>query len=115
MIDPLRGPAAKAMGVAGTLTIGGVRAGQLGAWRVVVSPKSTPEHIQYVLFADGRIGRFYGQAIGAEARAQLIPSAQPTRIGRKKPPTPKPFTLAGRIVEISAKRVVIADGAVVPT
>lgn len=109
----MRGPAAKATGTVGTLTIGGLRAGRLTQWRVVLSPKSTPTNMQYVLFADGAIGRFYGQAIGQQARASLVPSLAPARIGRKKPPTPRPFTLAGRIVEISARRIVIAEAAIV--
>lgn len=106
------GPKLVSTGKAGTLTIGGLRAGRLTAWRVTVSSKSTAEQVQYVLFADGAIGRFFGQTVGGQATANLVPTAAPARIGRKKPPVPKPFVLGGRIVEISPRRVVIAEGEV---
>jgi hypothetical protein len=112
MFDPMRGPAAKAMGTAGEVRIGGLRVGRLIRWRLVVSPKSTPEQLQYVLFGEGPIGRFYGGAIGAEATARVEPAPQPARIGRKKPPTPRPFTLRGTVAEISPRRIVIAEGVI---
>lgn len=104
--DPMRGPPAIAIGTAGTLRIGGLRAGTLTSWRVVTSPTTGKP----TLFGEGRIKSYYTQAIGDEACADLAPSAPPRRIGRPRPKVPKPFTLTGRIVEITAAHITIADG-----
>lgn len=102
----MRGPTAIAQGKTGTLIIGGLRAGVLSEWRVVISPTTGKP----TLFGAGRIGRFYAQAIGGRASVELIPAPVPKRIGRPVPPTPKPFTLIGTIVELSGKHITIASG-----
>lgn len=110
----LPSPTVQASGTNGTVTIAGLRAGALTQWRVVISPKSTPERVWYTLFGEGAIGRFFVGGLGCQARAVLTPSAPPVRIGRKRPPVPKPFALVGKIVEVSARRIVLAEGTTGP-
>ena len=102
----IHSPSAVAHGTAGTLWIGGLRAGQLTAWRIVMSPSTK----QPTLFGTGRIGRYYQQAIGGVARAELTPTPVPRRIGRKAPPTPTPFVLVGTIAELRSTSITISHG-----
>jgi hypothetical protein len=105
MIGP---PATVGQGKAGTLHIGGMRAGILTEWRVVVSPTTK----LFTLFGTGRIGRYYAQAVGGVVRAELTPAPVPKRIGRKTPPTPKPFVLRGIIAELTGRTITISHGEV---
>lgn len=105
-LDPMRGPPAIASGTAGELRIGGMKAGTLTTWRVVISPTTGKP----TLFGAGRMLRFFAQSMGKQAHVALIPAPQPYRIGRPKPKTPKPFVLVGKIVEFSAGRITIAEG-----
>ncbi len=107
--DPMRGPSAIAQGKAGAVRIGGLTAGVLTTWRVVISPTTGKP----TLFGEGRIRRYFTQALGAQVAAELTPAPHPIRIGRPMPPTARPFTLTGRIVEINAGRITIADGDIV--
>ena len=113
-MHPMRGPEAQAVGTAGEVRIGGLRAASLTKWRVVLSPRSTPERVWYTLFGEGTIGRFYAGAVGCRARATLTPSSPPARIGRKKVKAPGPFALEGVIVELSVRQIVIAEGTTGP-
>lgn len=102
----MRGPPAIAQGNTGELRIGGLKAGTLTEWRVVMSPTTGKP----TLFGEGRFLRYYGGSVGMEARADVTPVSPPTRIGRPKPPKAKPFTLTGRVVELTPSRITIADG-----
>jgi hypothetical protein len=104
--DPMRGPSALAQGERGTIRIGGLRAGYLTKWRVVMSPSTK----LFVLFGEGRIGRYYQQAVGTSARAELTPAPIPRRIGRPTPKTPAPFVLQGTIAELTGKTITISNG-----
>jgi hypothetical protein len=104
--DPMRGPSALAQGTSGTLRIGGLRAGYLTKWRVVMSPTTGKP----TLFGEGKIGRYYTQAIGGTARAELTPAPIPRRIGRPTPRTPAPFVLQGTIAELTGKTITISNG-----
>lgn len=104
--DPMRGPATVARGEQGRVFIGGLRAGVLTEWRVVISPTTKKP----TLFGTGRIGRYYQQTIGGMARIELTPAPTPRRIGRPTPPTPRPFVLVGTIAELTSKTITIASG-----
>jgi len=104
--DPLRGPSAMAQGERGTIRIGRLRAGTLTKWRVVISPTTQ----RPTLFGEGRIGRYYMQAVGGTARVELTPAPIPRRIGRSTPPTPRPFVLVGTIAELTGKTITISHG-----
>lgn len=104
--DPMRGPPALAQGTGGTIRIGGLAAGTLGAWRVVSSPTTGKP----TLMGEGRFLRYYGQAVGAQVHVRLTPRPQPARIGRPKPKAARPFTLTGKLVEYSPSRITIAEG-----
>lgn len=106
--DPIRGPSAMVHGKEGSLFIGGLRAGVLTEWRVVMSPSTQKP----TLFGKGRIGRYYIQAVGGQVRAELVPAAIPKRIGRKAPPVLKPFVLIGTIAELTGKTITISHGEV---
>lgn len=125
--DPMRGPAAQAVGSAGIVTIAGLRAGTLSSWRLVLSPTAIRKDASgapilgddgkpipaYTLFGEGSMLRFFRGALGVVVTASLTPSTPPTRIGRPKPKTPRPFTLAGVVAELSARRIVIAAGEII--
>ena len=98
-----------AHGTAGTIRIGGLRAGALTEWRVVLSPTTNKP----TLFGKGRIGRYYAQAVGTTARLELTPTPIPYRIGRKPPPVLNPFVLIGTIAELSSMRITISHGEIV--
>ena len=100
------GPSTAAQGTQGTLWIGGLRAGTLSQWRVVISPSTG----QPTLFGTGRIGRYYAQAVGGIARLELTPTPIPTRIGRKPPPVLRPFVLIGTIAELTSTSITISHG-----
>ncbi len=104
--DPLRGPAALAVGTVGRVRVGGLRAGELTEWRLVTSPATGMP----TLIGRGMFARYYAQALGGEAEAEVTPSPAPHYIGRKKPPTPRPFRLRGTIAEISATTIVLSHG-----
>jgi len=104
--DPMRGPPATSKGTMGVLRIGGLTAGHLTEWRVVISPTTGAP----TLFGEGRIRRYYTQALGEVVQAWLTPAPHPARIGRPKRPPAQPFTLTGRIVEINPGHITIADG-----
>ena len=108
----MHGPAAIAIGSAGEVRIAGLKAGALTQWRLVTSPQAKREDgTPYLtLFAEGRFLRFYRGSVGGRAVLHLTPSPQPARIGRPKPRTPKPFTLVGKVFEISAGRITISEG-----
>ena len=53
------GPPTQAEGKSGTLRIGGIRAGSLTKWRIVLSPATK----RPTLFAEGRIARYYVQGV----------------------------------------------------
>jgi hypothetical protein len=101
-------PATVAQGTHGILFIAGLRAGILTEWRVVVSPSTK----LFTLFGTGKIGRYYMQSVGGAIWAELTPSPVPRRIGRKAPPTPKPFVLVGRIAEMTGRTITISHGEV---
>jgi hypothetical protein len=105
MIGP---PATVGQGKVGTLHIGGMRAGVLTEWRVVVSPTTN----LFTLFGTGRIGRYYMQSVGGTIRADLTPTPIPRRIGRKTLPTPRPFVLRGIIAELTGRTITISHGEV---
>ncbi len=102
----IHGPAAVAEGTQGTLRIGNLRAGVLTKWRVVMSPTTK----RPTLFAEGRIGRYYVQAVGSVARVELTPAPVPRRIGRPAPKALLPFVLIGTIVELTGKSITISNG-----
>lgn len=104
----MNGPSAITRGMGGTIRIGGLRAGRLAAWHVVISPTTGKP----TLFGEGAFLRFYAGAVGMRAQADVMPTATPARIGRKAPPKPKPFTLTGRIAELTARSIVIAEGSI---
>lgn len=104
--DALRGPPAIAQGEAGTLRIGGLRAGAFRSWRVVISPTTGKP----TLFGAGRFAHYYAGAVGVTVEASLTPAPPPTRLGRPKPKTPVPFVLRGRLLELGGGRITIADG-----
>lgn len=104
--DPMRGPGALVQGADGTITIGGLRVGILSSWRVVISPTTGKP----TLMGEGRFKRYFTQAVGIRARAALTPAPRPYRIGRPKPPTPQPFTIEGKLYELTAKTIVISEG-----
>jgi len=104
----MRGPSAMEHGERGTIRIGGLRAGVLTKWRVVMSPTTQ----RPTLFGEGRIGRYYTQAVGGTARVELTPAPLPRRIGRPTPPTPRPFVLVGTIAELTGKTITISHGKV---
>ena len=104
--DPLRGPPAVAQGTEGRVTVGGLTVGTLTAWRVVNSPTTNKP----TLIAEGTFHRYYTQAIGLIARAELTPSARPYRIGRPRPSTPFPMALTGKLFELTAARITISEG-----
>jgi len=123
------GPPAQAIGSAGTIHIAGLRAGSLTSWRMVFSPtakrlgadglpllgddgKPMPA---YTLFGEGTLLRYFRGAIGEPVIAELVPTTTPTRIGRPKPKPMRPFRLAGVVFELTARRIVIASGEIVPT
>lgn len=99
-------PGTAALGTQGAIRIGGLRAGVLTAWRVVMSPSTGKP----TLFGTGRIGRYYAQAVGAQARLELTPTPIPARIGRKAPPVLRPFVLIGTIAELTSKSITISHG-----
>ena len=99
-------PSTAAHGTIGTIWIGGLRAGALGQWRIVISPSTG----QPTLFGTGRIGRYYAQTVGNVARLELTPTPIPTRIGRKPPPVLRPFVLIGTIAELTSKSITISHG-----
>ena len=99
-------PSTAAQGTIGTIWIGGLRAGTLTQWRVVISPSTG----QPTLFGTGRIGRYYAQAAGGIARLELTPTPIPTRIGRKPPPVLRPFVLIGTIAELTSTSITISHG-----
>jgi len=101
-------PATAAHGAHGQLLIGGLRAGVLTEWRIVISPTTNMP----TLFGTGRIGRYYAQAVGGTVRAELTPTPTPYRIGRKRPAAAKPFVLVGRIAELTGKSITISHGTV---
>jgi hypothetical protein len=107
-MPPFTGPPTQAHGTRGTIRIGGLRAGVLTKWRVVISPTTRLP----TLFGEGRIGRYYAQAIGGAVRAELTPSPVPRRIGRPAPKTPAPFVLIGTIAELTGKTITISNGEV---
>ena len=100
------GPQATSRGEAGTVTIAGLTIGALTSWYVVISPTTNKP----TLFGEGVFKRFYQQGVGAQVRAEVVPSAVPHRIGRPRPPTPKPFTLTGKLFELTAGKVTISEG-----
>lgn len=100
------GPAAIARGTTGALRIGGLKAGRLTTWKVVISPTTGKP----TLFAEGAFVRFYTPGVGCQAVAHLTPAPTPARIGRPKAPMPKPFVLTGKIVEFTARQIVLAEG-----
>jgi len=104
--DPMRGPSALATGNQGTLLIGGLHAGTLSEWRIVVSPSTQ----KFTLFGQGRFLRYYIQHVGGLVRLALTPAPVPTRIGRPKPKTPAPFVLEGKLFELTAGRITISEG-----
>lgn len=104
--DPLRGPAALAVGTVGRVRVGGLLAGLLTEWRVVTSPTTGMP----TLIGRGTFARYYGQALGGQAEAEVTPSPQPHYIGRKKPPTPRPFRIRGTIAELSATTIIVSHG-----
>lgn len=99
-------PGTAAQGTIGTIWIGGLRAGILTQWRIVISPSTK----QPTLFGTGQIGRYYAQAVGSPARLELTPTQPPARIGRKPPPTLRPFVLVGTIAELTSTHITIAHG-----
>jgi hypothetical protein len=102
------GPPTQAQGSAGVLRIGGLRAGVLTEWRVVISPSTK----RPTLFGKGRIARYYVSAVGSVARVELTPAPVPRRIGRPAPKTPAPFVLIGTIAELTGKTITISNGEV---
>jgi len=116
----MRGPATQAAGQAGIVRIGGLRAGVLTSWRMVISPTVTlpgPDDTRlpaYVLFGEGQLLRYFQQAIGVAAEADLTPASPPARIGRPQPRVPRPFCLTGVLVELTATRIVIGQGTTGP-
>jgi hypothetical protein len=99
-------PPTQAEGVSGTLRIGGLRAGVLTKWRVVLSPSTK----QPTLFGEGKIARYYSSATGTIVRAELTPAPVPYRIGRPRPAQPRPFVLIGTIAELTGKTITISNG-----
>ncbi len=110
-MDPLYGPSAIAIGNSGELRIAGLKAGALTKWRLVTSPMAKREDgTPYLtLFGEGTFLRFFKQATGAGATVHLVPVAPPYRIGRPKPKAAKPFTLKGKVFELSAGRITISE------
>lgn len=106
--DPMRGPSAIAQGSVGEVRIGGLLAGRLTAWRVVMSPTTDKP----TLFGEGTFLRYFKQAVGVEAVASLTPTPPPYRIGRPKPRAGKPFTLTGTVFELTAGRITISEGSI---
>ena len=107
-MPPFTGPSTVVQGVTGTIRIGNLRAGVLTKWRVVISPTTRMP----TLFGEGRIGRYYTQAIGGAVRAELTPAPTPSRIGRPTPALPRPFVLVGTIAELTGKTITISHGEV---
>lgn len=104
--DPMRGPGAIAQGNDGDVTLAGLRVGLLSSWRVVTSPTTGKP----TLMGEGRFKRYYTQAVGIRVRAELTPAPRPYRIGRPKPPKASPFTLTGKLYELTARTIVISEG-----
>lgn len=100
------GPAALAIGTSGALLIGGLRAGTLKSWRVVLSPTTK----KLTLFGQGTFLRYYIQHVGGDARVDLIPTPPLYRIGRPKPRPLRPFALTGKLLELTAGRITISEG-----
>lgn len=98
-----------AMGADGSLSIGGLVAGHLTQWRVVISPTTGKP----TLFGEGYFKRYYAQAVGTQVRAALRPAAPASRIGRPKPKAPKPFVLVGKLLELTARSVTISEGEII--
>lgn len=107
--DPMRGPAAVAQGAVGSVRIGGLEAGALTEWRVVVSPTTQAP----TLIGQGRFLRFYRGAIGCRVRAEVTPAARPSYIGRPTPGAPRPFAIEGTLHELSGTSIVISHGTIV--
>lgn len=105
-MPPFTGPPTQAQGRKGTLRIGGIRAGVLTEWRVVISPSTK----QYTLFGKGTIARYYIPAVGGAVRVELTPTPVPRRIGRPAPKAPAPFVLAGTIAELTGTTITISQG-----
>lgn len=99
-------PPTQAEGAAGTLRIGGLRAGVLTKWRVVLSPSTKMP----TLFGEGKIARYYATAVGSVARVELTPAPAPRRIGRPVPKPMQPFVLIGTIAELTGKTITISNG-----
>lgn len=107
--DPMRGPAAVASGVVGSVRVGGLKAGALSEWRVVISPATQLP----TLIGQGRFLRFYRGAVGCRVRADVTPAARPAYIGRPKSQPPRPFAIEGTLHEVSATSIVISHGTIV--
>jgi hypothetical protein len=104
--DPIRGPAAIAVGAEGWVRVGGLTIGALTTWRVVVSPTTGKP----TLFGEGRFLRYFVPSVGGMVRADLKPTQPPRRIGRPAPKPVRAFTLAGKLVELTASHITIAEG-----
>lgn len=109
--DPMRGPAALATGAVGELRIGGLLAGTLTEWRIVISPTTG----QPTLIGAGRFARYFAQGAGSPADATVTPHAPHAYIGRPRPPPPAPLTITGTLVELTATSVTIASGTITHT
>lgn len=99
-------PSAFAQGTGGAVRVARLAAGTLTSWRVVISPTTGMP----TLFGEGRFCRLYAGALGAQASVELVPAPVPARIGRPKPKKPAPMTLTGKIAELTARSIVIAEG-----
>ena len=102
------GAAAIATGTEGAARLpNGPRLGTLTSWRLVISPATG----RRTLVAEGRFLRFWCEARPAYAEATVTPAPAPYRIGRKRPPTPRPLTFRGVVAELNPRALVIAEEA----
>lgn len=114
-----------AQGTEGAIEIVGLHAGTLVRWHVAVSPTTTRTDAKtgqpvladdgrpipaLTLFGEGHFLRFFLGGVGGPVAARLTPVAAPAYIGRKKPPTPKPFLFTGILFSLTPTHIVISAG-----
>lgn len=100
------GPRATAQGATGRIVVGGLVIGHLTSWKLVISPTTGAP----TLIGEGAFERYFMQAVGMDARAEVMPKAQPYRIGRPKPPKAQPMTIVGKLFQLTPGRVTISEG-----
>lgn len=111
-------------GTAGVIRCGTALVAVLTDWRAVHSPhyvildgsdgeKDMERSHLPVLYAAGSVRRYWVQNKPLRLTAYLTPAPTPYRLGQKRPPVPKPFTLTGNVLVVSPTQVILNEGSIV--